>query len=175
VLGLASSGLHSNGFSLVRRIIAESGLNLEDRAPFDTAKSLAEALLTPTRIYVRSVLAVLQREEGKGLKALAHITGGGFPENIPRVLPKPLGVRLDLTAIGVAPVFRWLAASGPIGEQEMLRTFNCGVGMVAIAARARADDLERAFSEEGENVSRIGEVIDVTEGTRVLYRGRLSL
>jgi phosphoribosylformylglycinamidine cyclo-ligase len=175
VLGLASSGLHSNGFSLVRRIISESGLSLDNRAPFDAAKSLAEALLTPTRIYVRSVLAVLQRDEGKCLKALAHITGGGFPENIPRVLPKPLGVRLDLTAIGVAPVFRWLAASGPVGEQEMLRTFNCGVGMVAIAARARADDLERAFSEEGESVSRIGEVIDVAHGPRVLYRGRLSL
>jgi phosphoribosylformylglycinamidine cyclo-ligase len=176
VLGLASSGLHSNGFSLVRRIVAQSGLGWGERAPFSGAHTLAEALLTPTRIYVRSVLSVL-RNAGAGAKpkALAHITGGGFPENIPRVLPKPLGVSLDLSAIPVQPVFRWLAAAGPIAEDEMLRTFNCGIGMVAIVAPDGAAELQDAFAAEGEAVSRLGEVVDSAGGPRVVYRERLAL
>jgi phosphoribosylformylglycinamidine cyclo-ligase len=176
LLGLASSGLHSNGFSLVRRVVAQSGLGWSDPAPFDGTRSLGEALLAPTRLYVRSVLAVLRDGQvGGALKALAHITGGGFPENIPRVLPKHLGVRLDLSAIPVRPVFRWLAATGPVAQGEMLRTFNCGIGMVAVAAQARADEVRRAFEAEGEEVTRIGEVVAVPEGPRVLYQGRLDL
>jgi len=176
VLGLASSGVHSNGFSLVRRIVAQSKLAWEDAAPFAAGKSLAAALLTPTRIYVRSVLAVLRDgEAGASVKALAHITGGGFPENVPRVLPKPLGVSLDLAAIPTLPVFRWLAASGPVAEDEMLRAFNCGIGMVVVAARQQAAIVQRAFAAQGEQVSRIGEVVTAADGPRVVYRGRLVL
>ena len=176
VLGLASSGLHSNGFSLVRRIVAQSRLGWSELAPFASGQSLAEALLTPTRIYVKTVLAVLRNNEvGAGVEALAHITGGGFPENIPRILPKRLGVSLDLSTIPVPPVFRWLAANGPVAEEEMLRTFNCGIGMVVIAARQSSDPIQRAFEAQGEHVSRLGEVIEVAHGPRVVYRGRLAL
>jgi phosphoribosylformylglycinamidine cyclo-ligase len=176
VLGLASSGVHSNGFSLVRRIVAQSGLGWKDLAPFAPGQPLAEALLTPTRIYVKSVLAVLRSQEaGAGLKALAHITGGGFPENIPRILPKHLGVSLDLSAVPVLPVFRWLAATGPVAEVEMLRAFNCGIGMVVIAGRESVDPIQRAFEAQGERVSRLGAVVDVAHGPRVVYRGRLAL
>jgi len=175
VLGLPSSGLHSNGFSLVRRIVAQTGLAWSDPAPFDAARPLAQALLVPTRIYVRGVLTVLRGTEGVALKALAHITGGGFPENIPRVLPKHLGVGLDLSAIPVQPVFRWLAATGPVAEAEMLRTFNCGIGMVAIVAHRRAGEIERSFRAAGERASRIGEVVETGGGVQVVYRGRLAL
>ena len=102
-------------------------------APFATYLSLGEAILTPTRIYVKSCLAALR--ETKALKALAHITGGGFTDNIPRVLPQSLGARIDLARVPVTPVFKWLASEGDIAQDEMLRTFNCGVGMIAIAAR----------------------------------------
>ena len=171
VLGLASSGLHSNGFSLVRRIVERSGLTWSDPAPFISGKSLAEALLTPTRIYVRACLAAI-RETG-AVKALAHITGGGLPENLPRVLPPHLGAAIDLGAIPVGAVFRWLAASGPVDEAEMLRTFNCGVGMVAIAAQAEAAQVQRAFEAEGETVVELGRL-----GPRmapIAYSGRLDL
>ena len=175
VLGLASSGLHSNGFSLVRRIVEESGMSWNGPAPFDKDVSLAEALLTPTRIYVKSVLGALRDTDARGaLKALAHITGGGFPENIPRVLPKALGVRLDLSSIDVLPVFRWLAAAGPVSEEEMLRAFNCGIGMVVIASRAGCDAVRNVFEAQGVRVSLIGEVAEA-EGARVTYRGRLPL
>ncbi|MBV9520663.1 MAG: phosphoribosylformylglycinamidine cyclo-ligase [Hyphomicrobiales bacterium] len=175
VFGLASSGLHSNGFSLVRRIVEKNGIPWSEAAPFDTGRSLAEALLTPTRIYVKSVLRVLRdAQAGAGLKALAHITGGGFPENIPRVLPKTLGVRLDLTTIPVSPVFRWLAATGPVAPDEMLRAFNCGIGMVVIASREASDTVRKAFEAQGERVSLIGEVVE-TGGARVAYTGRLAL
>ena len=176
VLGLPSSGVHSNGFSLVRRIVAESKLAWGDEAPFLAGEPLAAALLRPTRIYVKSVLGVLRDEEaGPSLKALAHITGGGLPENIPRVLPKPLGVSLDLSAIPVLQVFRWLAASGPVAQDEMLRAFNCGIGMVAIVARDAAEAVREAFAAQGEEASRIGEVVKAGDGPRVAYRGRLSL
>ena len=175
VLGLASSGLHSNGFSLVRRIVAKGGIGWSEPAPFAGRLGLAEALLTPTRIYVKSVLRVLRdANAGPGVKALAHITGGGFPENIPRVLPKRLGVRLDLDAIPVLPVFRWLASTGPVAADEMLRAFNCGIGMVVIASRGREKAVQRAFEAEGERVSLIGEVVE-DDGPRVAYRGRLAL
>ncbi len=175
VLGLASSGLHSNGFSLVRRIVEKSGIGWSDPAPFETGPSLAEALLKPTRIYVKSVLGVLRDQDARaGLKALAHITGGGFPENIPRVLPKSLGVRLDLASIEVPPVFRWLAATGPVSEDEMLRAFNCGIGMVVIASSSGREAVRRAFEARGERVSLIGEVVEA-DGARVTYRGRLAL
>jgi phosphoribosylformylglycinamidine cyclo-ligase len=174
VIGLASSGVHSNGYSLVRKVVAISGLAFESPAPFAPGLSLAEALLTPTRIYVASCLAAI-RTTG-AVKALAHITGGGFPDNIPRVLPKGLGVRLDLARVPVQPVFKWLAKTGGIGEAEMLRTFNCGIGMVAVVAPADADAVISAFANAGETVVRLGEVTSTTAGVpAVTYSGALDL
>src|SRR5436305_1997847 len=129
VIGLASSGVHSNGFSLVRRIVEASGLAYSAQAPFSPVMTLGGALLTPTRLYVKSCLRAI-RETG-AVKGLAHITGGGFTDNIPRVLPAQLGVRIDLARFQVLPVFKWLAEQGGIAELELLRTFNCGIGMIA--------------------------------------------
>jgi phosphoribosylformylglycinamidine cyclo-ligase len=173
VFGLASSGVHSNGFSLVRRIVAREGLAWDARAPFDAGRSLAEALLTPTRIYVKPLLAALKHTTH--IKALAHITGGGFPENLPRVLPKGFGIALDLTSLPDLPVFRWLAKSGGIAETEMLRTFNCGIGMIVIAARHVADEVASALSSAGETPIRLGEVCNIGSGPRVITRGHLAL
>ncbi|MGP8233364.1 MAG: phosphoribosylformylglycinamidine cyclo-ligase [Methylovirgula sp.] len=173
VLGLSSSGLHSNGFSLVRRIVTDAGLALEGPAPFASQISLAEALLTPTRIYVRQILQALRA--GAPIKALAHITGGGFPDNLPRVLPQGLGIQLDLAAIPVPPVFRWLAAEGPVAEAEMLRTFNCGIGLAVIAAADAADGVAAALRATGEEPVRIGEVVAAATGPRVTTTGRLAL
>ncbi len=172
VFGLASSGLHSNGFSLVRRVVADAGLNLFDPAPFAPKKTLAEALLTPTRIYVRAILQALRQTTR--IKALAHITGGGFPDNIPRVLPAGLGVVLDLAAIPVPPVFAWLASAGKVDESEMLRTFNCGIGMIVIASAAEALEVEMALRAAGESPVAIGKVVE-TAGPCVAYTGRLAL
>ncbi|WLT09535.1 phosphoribosylformylglycinamidine cyclo-ligase [Bartonella apihabitans] len=172
VLGLSSSGLHSNGFSLVRRIVEESGLDFNAPSPFDKTVSLAEALLVPTRIYVRSLLSVLRKD--LGIKALAHITGGGFPENIPRVLPKTLAVEVNLDAIRVPPVFSWLAKQGNIAEQEMLRTYNCGIGMIVVVDNKKADDVFTAFQAEGEKPVRLGRVT-VRKDKGVVYKGHLGL
>src|SRR5262245_21562183 len=130
LIGILSSGVHSNGFSLVRRVVEKSGLKWDAPAPFLPSTPLGRALLTPTRIYVKSCLAAIK--QSKAVKALAHITGGGFPDNIPRVLPDGLGVEIDLARVPVLPVFRWLAAAGSVAEGELLRTFNCGIGMVAV-------------------------------------------
>ncbi len=173
VIGLASTGVHSNGFSLVRRIVANAGLRWDDPAPFAPSRRLGEALLTPTRLYVRSCLAAIR--ETKAVKALAHITGGGFTENIPRVLPRGLAVALDLNRVPVLPVFKWLARAGKISESEMLRTFNCGIGMVAVLDREAADAASACFAANGETVVRLGEVAPASGDTRVLYRGHLDL
>ena len=172
VFGLPSSGVHSNGFSLVRRIVERTGLGWADRAPFDPSRGLAEALLTPTRLYVKPLLAALKATGA--IKALAHITGGGFPDNIPRVLPKGVGVSLDLGAIPVLPVFRWLAEAGDVAEREMLRTFNCGIGMIVVADRAGAAEAEAALRAAGEAPIRLGEAIAAAGDDRVAYRGRLA-
>ncbi len=171
VVGLASTGVHSNGYSLVRRIAADAGLTWASPAPFERSRSLGEALLTPTRLYVRSCLAAIRAT--KAVKALAHITGGGFTENIPRVLPQGLGVSLELARVPVPPVFKWLAAAGNISETEMLRTFNCGIGMIAVLDRASADAACECFAKNGETVVRLGEVVAGTGG--VEYRGHLDL
>ncbi|MCC6776364.1 MAG: phosphoribosylformylglycinamidine cyclo-ligase [Hyphomicrobiales bacterium] len=173
LLALASSGVHSNGYSLVRKIVARSGLAWSVRAPFDESCELGAALIAPTRIYVRSCLAAL-RETG-AIKALAHITGGGFPDNIPRVLPKGLGVTLDLTRVPLLPVFRWLAATGNVAETEMLRTFNCGVGMVAVVAAADVEAITAVLTRSGETVTQLGEVVRAGDEARVSYRGHLDL
>ncbi|MEO3429665.1 phosphoribosylformylglycinamidine cyclo-ligase [Pelagibius sp. CAU 1746] len=160
VLGLASSGLHSNGFSLVRRVVETLGLDYAQPAPFAPEKTLGEALLTPTRIYVRSCLAALETvEDGqRGVKALAHITGGGFLENLPRVIPEGLGVVLDGVTWPVPEVFRWLAEFGGIAPQEMVRTFNCGVGMAVVVSPGQAEAVRTAFEAAGETVFAIGHI-----------------
>lgn len=160
VLGLASSGLHSNGFSLVRRVVETLGLDYAEPAPFDANRSLGEALLTPTRIYVKSCLAALQSAEGgsPGVKALAHITGGGFVENLPRVIPEGLGVVLDGITWPVPEVFRWLSEFGGIPAAEMMRTFNCGVGMAVVVDRQEAAAVRAALEAAGETVFGIGHV-----------------
>jgi phosphoribosylformylglycinamidine cyclo-ligase len=173
VVGLAASGVHSNGFSLVRKIVRDAGLTWERPAPFAPTQSLGEALLTPTRLYVRSCLSAIR--ESKAVKALAHITGGGFIDNIPRVLPSGLGVRLRLDRVPVLPVFKWLAAAGKITEHEMLRTFNCGIGMVAVLDAGKADAAGASLAKYGENVIRLGEVVPSERGSAVSFSGRLDL
>jgi phosphoribosylformylglycinamidine cyclo-ligase len=173
LLGLKSSGVHSNGFSLVRKVASHAGIDWSAPAPFDPAKSLGEAVLTPTRIYVKSCLAAI-RETG-AVKALAHITGGGFPDNIPRVLPKGLGVTVDLARVPVLPVFQWLARAGNVAQEEMLRTFNCGIGMVLVAAPKDMRAITAVLEREGENVVELGEVAAAGSGLQVRYTGGLNL
>jgi phosphoribosylformylglycinamidine cyclo-ligase len=173
LIGLASSGVHSNGFSLVRRIVARTALPWNAPAPFAPGRSLGEALLEPTRIYVKSLLALLR--DGVPIKALAHVTGGGFPDNLPRVLPETLSVALDLDAIAVPPVFGWLAREGGVAEPEMLRTFNCGIGMAAVVPAAEADAVIAALAEAGETATRIGTLAPRGDGERVTTSGALAL
>jgi phosphoribosylformylglycinamidine cyclo-ligase len=161
LLGAASAGLHSNGFSLVRRIVARSGLALDATAPFAAAGApsgaegtLARALLTPTRIYVRSMLAAIRATSA--IKGLAHITGGGLPGNVPRMLPDGLRARLDATTWTAPAVFRWLRAVGNVPTDDMLQTFNCGLGMVVAVAARDADRVAAALSEAGETVRTVG-------------------
>jgi phosphoribosylformylglycinamidine cyclo-ligase len=173
IIGLASSGVHSNGYSLVRKVVEKSGLMWSAPAPFALDQSLGEAILTPTRIYVKSCLAALRAT--KAVKGLAHITGGGFPDNIPRVLPVGLGARIDLAKVPVLPVFQWLAAEGAIAPTEMLRTFNCGIGMIVIAAPAEAAAVIQAIVAAGEQALTIGKVVKSGDGPRVAYDGKLDL
>ncbi|NBS34497.1 MAG: phosphoribosylformylglycinamidine cyclo-ligase [Methylocystaceae bacterium] len=172
-LGLPSSGVHSNGFSLVRKIVERSGLAWNATAPFARDMTLGRAFLEPTRIYVKPLLAALRRTTH--IRALAHITGGGFPDNLPRVLPKGLGVRLDLTAFPTLSVFRWLAATGGVSETEMLRTFNCGIGMVIIASSEGVSEVETVLRAVGEQPIRLGEIIQQEGPERVVTNGTLAL
>ncbi|MCJ9753548.1 phosphoribosylformylglycinamidine cyclo-ligase [Neorhizobium sp. BETTINA12A] len=174
ILGLTSSGVHSNGFSLVRKIVTLSGLAWDAPAPFREGMTLGEALLTPTRIYVKPLLKAI-RETG-ALKALAHITGGGFPENIPRVLPKNLAAEIDLDSIPVPPVFSWLAKTGGVEPKEMLRTFNCGIGMIVVVAPENAQAVADILTGEGEIVVPLGRMVERAEGgPGVIYQGTLGL
>ena len=172
ILGLASSGLHSNGFSLTRKIVELSGLGWNDAAPFTDSMTLAEALLEPTRIYVKPLLKAIRGTHG--IKALAHITGGGFPDNIPRVLPKDFSAELDLEAIDVPAVFSWLARTGGVTPQEMMRTFNCGIGMIAVVAAGQAAQVAAVLQEAGEMVTPIGRIVPRRDAG-VIYRGTLAL
>ncbi len=173
VIGMASSGVHSNGFSLVRKVIERSGVGLDAPAPFAPVMTLGGALLTPTRLYVKSCLRMI-RETG-AVKGLAHITGGGFTDNIPRVLPKGLGVRINLALVQVLPVFRWLAQAGNIAEMELLRTFNCGVGMIAIVNPDALQEVLGVLHKSGETAAHLGEVIAAVDGERIVYDGHLDL
>ena len=167
ILGLASDGVHSNGYSLVRRVVEASGLGWDAACPWD-AGTLGAALLTPTRLYVKAALAAIAAGEVHGL---AHITGGGLTENLPRVLPEGLGAEIDLTAWSLPPVFGWLASQGGIAEAEMLKTFNAGIGMTVVTAPEAQDAVTAALQAEGQTVYRIG---TVTAGQGVTYSGRLS-
>jgi phosphoribosylformylglycinamidine cyclo-ligase len=172
LLGLASSGIHSNGFSLVRKLVDGSAVPLDAPAPFGAKRPLGEALLTPTRIYVRPLLHAI-RDSG-GVKALAHITGGGLVDNLPRILPSELTARIDLARVDVPPVFGWLAAAGAIAEPEMLRTFNCGIGMVIIAAVAEADAVRRMLEADGETVYDLG-IVETRTTEAIVFDGALDL
>ena len=162
VIGLPSSGVHSNAFSLVRRLIAEENLDWGHAAPWDKKRTVAEALLVPTRLYVKPLLAAIRATGGSGadgaIRGLAHITGGGLSENIPRVMPAGIAAHIDLDAIAVPPVFGWMRAAGRLDQEEMLRTFNCGIGMIVIAAKAKADAVVAALRAAGETPAVIGEV-----------------
>ena len=172
LVAIASSGVHSNGFSLVRRIVEISGIDWYLPAPFDLHRTLSGALLTPTRIYVKPILSALKA--GIGIKALAHITGGGFIDNIPRVLPDSIAAHIDLSAVSVPKVFGWLARVGGMGETEMLRTFNCGVGMICAIAPEDAERLVEHLDAQGEKAAVIGKLTERT-GDPVTFDGKLAL
>jgi phosphoribosylformylglycinamidine cyclo-ligase len=172
LVAIASSGVHSNGYSLVRKIVELSGNDWFMDAPFAPGQSLAEALLTPTRIYVKPILSALAA--GIGIKALAHITGGGFIDNIPRVLPERLAAHVNLDAVTVPKVFGWLAHAGGLAEHEMLRTFNCGVGMLVAVDAGEAQALVQHLTAAGETAAIVGQ-LTVRTGEPVTFEGRLSL
>ncbi|MDF1619451.1 phosphoribosylformylglycinamidine cyclo-ligase [Pseudothioclava nitratireducens] len=166
LLGLGSNGVHSNGYSFVRKVVELSGLGWDAASPFSEG-TLGEALLAPTRLYVTQCLAAVR---AGGVHALAHITGGGLTENLPRVLPEGLGAQIDLSSWELPPVFRWLAETAGMEEAELLKTFNSGIGMIVVVAADRADAIAALLSEAGERVTRIG---TVTEGQGVAYEGKL--
>lgn len=164
VLGIASSGVHSNGFSLVRRIIADDGWNLDERLPGSDNRTLAEVLLEPTRIYVRCLLPLVQEQRVKGL---AHITGGGLLENLPRVLPEGCHAVVDAGRWQLPPIFALLQEGGRIAPEEMARTFNCGVGMVVIVAPDEASSVAEALTAAGESAFEIGRIESGRRGCTV--------
>ncbi|NJM82296.1 MAG: phosphoribosylformylglycinamidine cyclo-ligase [Tabrizicola sp.] len=166
LLGLASNGVHSNGYSFVRKVVEISGLSWSSPSPFGGG-TLGQALLAPTRLYVTQTLAAIR---AGGVHGLAHITGGGLTENPPRVLPEGLACEIDLSAWTLPPVFRWLAETAGMAESELLKTFNCGIGMIAVVAEDAAEALTGLLRAEGETVTEIGRVV---AGEGVIYRGRL--
>ena len=166
LLGLASDGVHSNGYSFVRKVVDLSGLGWDAPAPFADG-ALGKALLVPTRLYVKPALAAVR---SGGVHALAHITGGGLTENLPRVLPEGLGADINLSAWALPPVFRWLAGTAGMAEAELLKTFNCGIGMIAVVAPDQAEALTALLSGLGETVVLLGHV---RPGQGVSYRGAL--
>ncbi|MGM0560199.1 MAG: phosphoribosylformylglycinamidine cyclo-ligase [Pseudomonadota bacterium] len=164
LLGFSSSGLHSNGFSLVRKIVSDLGLDYDSAAPFDTDRTLADALLSPTRIYVQSCLATLATG---GVKAMAHITGGGLVENLPRVMPAGLAARIDTASWKRPPEFDWLSREGQVEEADLYRTFNCGIGMVVLADPGLADVVAEVARQKGEEVTLLGSVTARGDGPAV--------
>jgi phosphoribosylformylglycinamidine cyclo-ligase len=187
LIGLRSSGVHSNGYSLVRKLVERAKIDWATTAPFADGKTFAEALLTPTRIYVKPLLQAIRETGGAGpagaIKALSHITGGGLSENLPRVMPKDAAARIDLSTFEAPGVFGWLAKEGHLDDAELLRTFNCGIGMVVVSAKARAGEVIAALKSAGEQPVVIGDIIPPTgeksdakgkgEAWAVKYDGRL--
>ncbi len=168
VIGIASSGVHSNGFSLVRHALTGAGVGYHDPAPFAAGKSWGEVLLAPTRIYVRSCLDLYRANMAKGF---AHITGGGLVDNIPRILPDGVGVRLDAATWPLPPVFSWLHHDARIPLPEMVRTFNCGIGMVAVVEPDHAEAAISRLEAAGETAFRIGEAVAAGTGPQVVIDG----
>jgi phosphoribosylformylglycinamidine cyclo-ligase len=166
ILGLASNGVHSNGYSFVRKVVEISGLDWQAPSPFGEG-TLGEALLAPTRLYVKPALAAIR--EG-GVHGLAHITGGGIAENPPRILPEGLACEIDLGTWELPPVFRWLASTANMSEAELLKTFNCGIGMILAVAPEQAQAVADVLAAEGEMVAEIGRIV---EGQGVIYKGHL--
>ena len=168
ILGLAASGIHSNGYSLVRKIVEQSGLGYDAPAPFNSSITLGEALLTPTRIYVKSVLAALKLGTIKGL---AHITGGGLVENLPRVLPDGISAKIDLSSWDKPPIFEWLRSSADIKTIEMLRTFNSGIGMAIVVAKENAKPVKKCLEGMGETLFTIGTTHAMSSVSAVTFEG----
>ena len=167
LLGLGSNGVHSNGYSLVRKLVEMSGLGWEAACPWSD-KTLGQELLTPTRLYVKQALAAVR---AGGVHALAHITGGGLTENLPRVLPEDMGATIDLDTWTLPAVFAWMRELGGMNDAEMLKTFNCGIGMILVVSADEAEALEALLTEQGESVFRIG---TVTDQPGVAYSGKLA-
>jgi phosphoribosylformylglycinamidine cyclo-ligase len=161
ILGLTSDGVHSNGFSLVRRVAEAADVGFNDPAPFDDKSSLGQVLLQPTRMYVKSCLAAIN---AGGVHALAHITGGGLPENLPRVLPDGMAAHIDANQWTAPAVFSWLKQAGNIATPEMYRTFNCGIGMVCVVAAEQVEALTSIMSKHGESVHIIGKITHAVDG-----------
>lgn len=188
LIGLPSSGVHSNGYSLVRRLVLEEKLDWQHAAPWDSGRSLGEELLQPTRIYVKPLLAALKATGGGAhgaIKGLSHITGGGVSENLPRVLPNTVAARIELSLIKVPPVFGWLAKAGRLDDAELLRTFNTGIGMIVVAARDKAGAVVEALQAAGEAAVIIGDITPPAgerssakgkgDAWAVSYEGKLAL
>lgn len=150
IIALPSNGVHSNGYSLVRRLVENEKLAWDQKAPWQPDSTVAEALLAPTRIYVKPLLAALKGPGGTGIRALAHITGGGITENVPRVLPKGLSATIDLNTWKLPPVFAWLATAGNISQDELLRTFNCGIGMIVVVDSNAVNEVVQTLEDAGE-------------------------
>jgi phosphoribosylformylglycinamidine cyclo-ligase len=166
LIGLASDGVHSNGYSFVRKVVELSGLGWDAPSPFCEG-SLGAALLTPTRLYVKQALAAMR---SGGVHGLAHITGGGLTENPPRVLPDGLACEIDLGAWDLPPVFRWLATTANMAEAELLKTFNCGIGLILVIDPARAEAVSQLLTGLGETVVQLGRIVP---GEGVIYHGKL--
>lgn len=171
LIGVASSGIHSNGFSLVRRLVTDAGLRFDAPCPFDRAQTLGRALLTPTRLYVKSMLAAIRAYPVKGL---SHVTGGGITGNLPRVLPDGLDAHVDLGAWTLPPVFGWLMQQGGIETAEMLRTFNCGIGMIVVVDAMHVLDVMALLEREGEQTSVIGTLQAGGGEAKVVYAGAMK-
>ncbi len=170
LLGIGSRGIHSNGYSLVRKLVKDSGVDVNAPPPYPcAAATFAEALLSPTRIYVKSLLPILNTGH---IKALSHITGGGLTENLPRVLPANLSASINLDAWKLPSIFAWMQQVGAIPEHEMLMTFNCGIGMIAVVSASEAATVTTALTQAGEDVFTIGTLTDAGE-KRVAYTGTL--
>ncbi len=166
IIGLSSNGIHSNGYSLVRKIVEKCVLQWSDEAPFEN-KNLGDALLTPTKLYVKQCLELKSIE---GVKAFAHITGGGLTENILRALVEGQGIKIDLSTWNLPPVFKWLSSAGGVSQDEMLKTFNCGIGMTVICSQASKNAVFSLLEKNGERPTLIGEVTDTK---KVHYSGNL--
>jgi len=171
LLGIASSGPHSNGFSLIRKIVARAGLAYTDPAPWLPEVSVGAALLEPTRIYVRSLLKVLAEPAGKGVRGLAHITGGGLSENIPRVLPAHLSAHVRVGAWEVSPALAWLKREGRVAGEEFARAFNTGLGMVLVVDAACVDGVLEGLRAQGETVWVVGELGERGEDDGCVLQG----